>query len=85
MHSHHTHVHTHTRYHLYVSHGCPWANRLMITRALKGLEDFVSVTFVDPVFQPISEHDTDAEHWKRKLGWVFSSEFPDTLYVALGC
>jgi len=35
------------RYHLYVSHACPWANRTMIFRKLKGLEDFISVSVVD--------------------------------------
>lgn len=34
------------RYHLYVSHACPWAHRAMITRALKGLEDVISVSVV---------------------------------------
>ena len=36
------------RYHLYVSHACPWAHRTMITRALKGLEEAISVSIVDP-------------------------------------
>eukprot|EP00499_Haloplacidia_sp_CaronLabIsolate_P002475 CAMPEP_0196776460 /NCGR_PEP_ID=MMETSP1104-20130614/4636_1 /TAXON_ID=33652 /ORGANISM="Cafeteria sp., Strain Caron Lab Isolate" /LENGTH=336 /DNA_ID=CAMNT_0042146629 /DNA_START=99 /DNA_END=1109 /DNA_ORIENTATION=+ len=35
------------RYHLYVSHACPWAHRTLITRALLGLEDVVSVDVVD--------------------------------------
>ena len=35
------------RYHLYVSHACPWANRTMISRTLKGLEDAVTVSVVD--------------------------------------
>lgn len=35
------------RYHLYVSHACPWAHRTMIFRALKGLQDLISVTVVD--------------------------------------
>ncbi|KZF23267.1 hypothetical protein L228DRAFT_246012 [Xylona heveae TC161] len=34
------------RYHLYVSYACPWAHRALITRQLKGLEDFVSFTVV---------------------------------------
>ncbi|RAL14966.1 E1 ubiquitin-activating protein ubaA [Aspergillus homomorphus CBS 101889] len=34
------------RYHLYVSYACPWAHRTLITRKLKGLEDFISFTSV---------------------------------------
>lgn len=36
------------RYHLYVSHACPWAHRTLIFRALKGLEDHISISVVDP-------------------------------------
>jgi putative glutathione S-transferase len=36
------------RYHLYVSYACPWAHRTIIYRQLKGLEDAVSMTVVDP-------------------------------------
>jgi putative glutathione S-transferase len=45
------------RYHLYVSHACPWANRTMILRALKGLEDAISVSVVNP--------------YMAKNGWTF--------------
>ena len=37
------------RYHLYVSHACPWAHRTMIFRTLKGLEDVISVSVVHPL------------------------------------
>lgn len=36
------------RYHLYVSHACPWAHRTLIFRALKGLEPHVGVSAVHP-------------------------------------
>ncbi len=37
------------RYHLYVSHACPWAHRTMIYRTLKGLEDVITVSVVHPL------------------------------------
>ncbi len=37
------------RYHLYVSLACPWAHRTVIMRKLKGLEDVIGMTVVDPV------------------------------------
>lgn len=37
------------RYHLYVSLACPWAHRTIIVRMLKGLEDAVGMTVVDPI------------------------------------
>ena len=36
------------RYHLYVSHACPWAHRALIFRKLKGLEDLIGVSVVHP-------------------------------------
>ena len=36
------------RYHLYVSYACPWAHRTLVTRALRGLDDTISVDVVDP-------------------------------------
>lgn len=50
------------RYHLYVSYACPWAHRTLMTRALMGLEECISVSSVHPLM-------TDD-------GWHFSPEDP---------
>ena len=45
------------RYHLYVGHACPWAHRTVIYRALKGLEEAISLSIV---------------HWfMGEQGWTF--------------
>ncbi len=36
------------RYHLYVALICPWASRTLMARSLKGLEDAVAVSIVEP-------------------------------------
>jgi glutathionyl-hydroquinone reductase len=58
------------RYHLYVSYACPWAHRALIFRALKGLEDHISLSAVHP--------DMLGD------GWTFATDFPgatgDTLF-----
>jgi putative glutathione S-transferase len=36
------------RYHLYVSYACPWAHGTLMTRAVTGLQDAISVSVVDP-------------------------------------
>jgi glutathionyl-hydroquinone reductase len=46
------------RYHLYVALGCPWAHRTLIMRELKGLNDAISVSIVDPIM--------------GEKGWIFS-------------
>jgi putative glutathione S-transferase len=37
------------RYHLYISLACPWASRTLIVRNLKGLQDAIGLTIVDPI------------------------------------
>jgi glutathionyl-hydroquinone reductase len=37
------------RYHLYVSLACPWASRTLVFRKLKGLEEAIGMTIVDPI------------------------------------
>lgn len=39
------------RYHLYVSLACPWAHRTLIFRALKGLEEFITISVVNAYMQ----------------------------------
>ena len=48
------------RYHLYVSHACPWAHRTLIVRALKTLEECIPVSVVHPLM--------------RENGWTFRAE-----------
>ncbi|GAA3547713.1 glutathione S-transferase family protein [Zobellella aerophila] len=49
------------RYHLYVSLACPWAHRTLIMRRLKGLEDMLDVSVVNPL---MGAH-----------GWTFDTDF----------
>ncbi|QXT40142.1 glutathione S-transferase family protein [Gymnodinialimonas ceratoperidinii] len=58
------------RYHLYVSHACPWANRTLIFRELKDLAPHIDISVVHP--EMLGE------------GWTFDTDFEgatgDTLY-----
>lgn len=58
------------RYHLYVSHACPWAHRTMIFRTLKGLEPHISVSVVHP--------DMLDDGWTFETG--FAGATGDTLF-----
>src|SRR6476661_1312350 len=48
------------RYRLYVSWACPWAHRTIILRELKGLQDAIGMSVVDPI--------------RDEEGWAFLSE-----------
>ncbi len=48
-----------SRYHLYISWACPWAQRTAIVRSILGLENAVSISAVDPV-------------WNEN-GWTFTN------------
>jgi putative glutathione S-transferase len=57
------------RYHLYASYACPGSHRALIVRALKGLEDVVSVTIVHPTWRHTNCNDPHDKH----RGWVFGN------------
>jgi len=64
------------RYHLYVSLACPWAHRTAIFRKLKGLEDVISTTEVEPVmgdegWQFGPDADIDTLNGKQKLNEIY--------------
>jgi glutathionyl-hydroquinone reductase len=61
------------RYHLYVAYACPWAHRTLLVRALKGLEDVISITVVHPVWQ-YTKPDLD-----QHCGWIFGDPNGPTL------
>lgn len=48
------------RYHLYLSYACPWASRTYMMRQLKGLEDAISISIVDPYMGDEGWHFSDA-------------------------
>ncbi len=48
------------RYHLYGAWNCPWAHRVLLTRAVLGLEDAISVSIAKPR--------------RTDQGWVFDAE-----------
>jgi putative glutathione S-transferase len=52
------------RYHLYVSYACPWAQRTMIIRKIKGLDEVIGLSIVGPE--------------KTQGDWEFTEE-PETI------
>jgi putative glutathione S-transferase len=62
------------RYHLYVSWACPWAHRTVIGRRLKGLEDVIGLSTVDPIRDERSWAFTGGEHTDPVNGFQYLSQ-----------
>jgi putative glutathione S-transferase len=72
------------RYHLYVSLACPWASRTVIFRMLKGLEDAIGMTIVDPIrdergwaFRYGPGHSTDPVNGFKFLSEAYAATDPN--------
>lgn len=64
------------RYHLYVSLACPWAHRTVVFRKLKGLEEVIGMTEVEPImgergWQFGPDADLDTLNGKQSLGEIY--------------
>lgn len=55
------------RYHLFAAWNCPWAHRVLLTRAILGLEQHISVSYALP--------------YRNEQGWIFdeTGDFADPL------
>jgi putative glutathione S-transferase len=72
------------RYHLYVSLACPWAHRTLIYRTLKGLENHISISVVNPLmlsdgwtFEPGDGVVPDPIKGVDKLHRIYTAADPD--------
>ena len=72
------------RYHLYVSLACPWAHRSLIFRALKGLEEMISVSVVNSfmgdegwTFEPGEGVVADSVNHKTRVHEIYTAAMPD--------
>ncbi|WP_343551693.1 glutathione S-transferase family protein [Pantoea sp.] len=67
------------RYHLYVALICPWASRTLLARSLKGLEEVISVSVVEPQL--------GAQGWRfgdypgADRDWLNKAEYIHELYT----
>ncbi|MBM3679291.1 MAG: glutathione S-transferase family protein [Actinobacteria bacterium] len=62
------------RYHLYVSWACPWAHRTVIGRRLKGLDDVVGLSVVDPIRDVRGWAFTGGAYVDAVNGWAYLAE-----------
>jgi glutathionyl-hydroquinone reductase len=62
------------RYHLYISWACPWAHRTAIARHLKGLEEVLGMSVVNPVRDSRGWAFTGGEYVDSANGFEFLSE-----------
>jgi putative glutathione S-transferase len=68
------------RYHLYVSHACPWAHRTLIFRKFKQLEDHIGVSVVHP--DMLSDGWSFATDYDGATGDdLFGSDFLRDIYI----
>ncbi|SFG59373.1 glutathione S-transferase family protein [Neptunomonas qingdaonensis] len=72
------------RYHLYVSLACPWAHRTLVMRALKGLQNIITVDIVHPLmlengwsFKKDSVANADSQLSANYLYQIYTHEDPD--------
>ena len=62
------------RYHLYVSLACPWSHRAVIVRRLKGLEDVIGISHLDPFRDERGWAFSGGRYTDQVNGWSFLSE-----------
>lgn len=72
------------RYHLYVSLACPWAHRTLIFRVLKGLEEVISISVVNPFmgehgwsFEPAPGVIEDPHQQARFMHEIYTADTPN--------
>jgi putative glutathione S-transferase len=65
------------RYHLYIARACPWAHRTLIARRLMGLEEAISVSFVNPLRDALGWAFTGGEYTDPVNGYRYLSEAYD--------
>jgi glutathionyl-hydroquinone reductase len=62
------------RYHLYASLCCPWSQRTVIGRMLKGLESAIAISYTDPYRDSRGWAFAGGEYVDRANGFAFLSE-----------